>query len=139
MDQDQAQGPFSDDLVYPIYIDTNVLLDLLASLEGGFSVVEKVTTRAATTKDSESSANAGVGTEFGIPNVLNLLKVNVGGSVRRQAGQSSSQELERERYHTYGSLLYRLRLSLVEQDLIRQFDGTPESWDEIQPSDFVEL
>jgi hypothetical protein len=39
----------SDDLIAPIYVDTNVLLDLLASIEGGFSVVEKVTTRLATT------------------------------------------------------------------------------------------
>lgn len=31
------------DLIVPIYVDTNALLDLLASIEGGFSLVEKVT------------------------------------------------------------------------------------------------
>jgi len=126
-------------LVIPIYLDTNALLDLLASLEGGFSVVEKVTTRSATSRSSEGAIRAEGGTEFGIPNVLNLLKINVGASVGGKREKQSGEERETERYHTYGSLLYRLRASLDEQGLIKRFDGTDESWDSIQPSDFVEL
>lgn len=32
------------ELKIPIYLDTNLLLDLLASLEDGFSTVSKITT-----------------------------------------------------------------------------------------------
>lgn len=62
-------------LVVPIRIDTNALLDLLASIEDGFSIVEKVTPRTITTAGSDKSISAEAGTEFGIPNVLNLPKI----------------------------------------------------------------
>jgi hypothetical protein len=68
----------NDDLIIPIYIDTNALLDLLASIEGGFSVIEKVTTQSAQTKGIDREVKADTGTEFGIPNVLSILKLNLG-------------------------------------------------------------
>ncbi|MGB2694577.1 MAG: hypothetical protein WBD55_05250 [Dehalococcoidia bacterium] len=127
------------DLLIPIYIDTNVLLDLLASLEGGFSIVEKVTTRSASSQESERGARVEGGTEFGILNVLNLLKINVGGSLASKKGHETGEEREAERYHTYGSLLYRLRTTLIQQGLVKQFDRSEDSWQGLQPSDFVEL
>lgn len=70
----------SEDLILPVYIDTNALLDLLASIEGGFSLVEKVTSRSSVSTQGERTVAAGAGTEFGIPNVLSLLKIKLGGS-----------------------------------------------------------
>ncbi|ADL59047.1 DUF6414 family protein [Methanothermobacter marburgensis] len=52
----------------PIYLDTNALLDLLASMEDGFSTASKITT-----KENQSNANKISGdTSFGI-NVYSLL------------------------------------------------------------------
>jgi hypothetical protein len=127
------------DLIIPIYIDTNTLLDLLASIEGGFSFVEKVTSRRMENTVSDRSAKVEVGTEFGIPNVLNLLKMKIDGSAGRKKTEESSNQREVERYHTYGSLLYRLRGGLHDDQMIKRFDGTDESWDTIETSDFVEL
>jgi len=125
--------------VVPIYIDTNALLDLLASIEGGFSIVEKVTTRTITTAGSDKSISAGAGTEFGIPNVLNLLKIKLGGSLSSKEQRESGEEKEAERYHTYGSLLYRLRTFLDGKELIRRPCEDSEVWKTIEPSDFVEV
>ena len=41
------------DLAIPIYLDVSIMLDLLASIEEGFSVVERVTTRTTDTKTTE--------------------------------------------------------------------------------------
>ena len=128
----------SENLIVPIYVDTNALLDLLASIEGGFSVVEKVTTRNANTKELDRSVQAG--TEFGVPNILNMLKVNIGYASNWKKGEEAGQETEAERYHTYGSLLFRLRAYLQAENTIKQFDGANEEvWTSIQPSDFIEI
>jgi hypothetical protein len=113
-------------------------LVLLASIEGGFSAVEKVTTRSSSTSGSEKSASAQGGTEFGIPNVLSLLKINLDGSLALKKGQESGQQTETERYHTYGSLLFRLRSHLDDEKVIERLTDV-NSWDAIHPSEFVEV
>jgi hypothetical protein len=127
------------DLIIPIYIDTNALLDLLASIEGGFSVVEKVTTQSADARGIDRGVKAETGTEFGIPNVLSLLKLNLGYSADWKRAQEESQKMETERYHTYGSLFYRLREYLYGNSLIKRLGENQNNWDAIQPSDFVEI
>lgn len=127
------------DLIVPIYVDTNALLDLLASIEGGFSIVEKVTTRRITSTGSEKSASGEAGAEFGVPNVLNLLKVKLGGSLSSKKQQETGEEKEAERYHTYGSLLFRLRAFLDDKGLIKRPYESTEVWGTIVPSDFVEI
>lgn len=129
----------SKDLIIPIYIDTNALLDLLASIEGGFSIVEKVTTQTTGTKEISRGVKAETGTEFGIPNVLSLLKLNLGYSADWKKAEDEDQKRETERYHTYGSLFYRLREYLDSNSMIKRLDDTKDSLDTVQSSDFVEL
>jgi len=116
-------------LAIPIYLDTNVLLDLLASLEDGFSMIEKITTRQTASSGSEKS----VGTEFGIANVLNILKLGIRAYSKVDKSKNIGEERSSERYHTYGSLLSRLREKL--QSLIKTIDD----WEDIKTTDFVEL
>lgn len=125
-------------LLLPVYIDTNLLLDLLASVEDGFSLVEKVTTRATLASEQNKTVTAEAGTEFGIPNFLNLLKIKLGGSATSLKTADNAEEIQTERYHTYGSLLHRLRNYLDNQGLIKRFTGD-ESWDTIQGADFIEI
>lgn len=123
----------SHDLAIPIYLDTNTLLDLLASIEGGFSIVERITTRSADSKATELSGEAG----FGIANVLNLFKIDLKGSAAKTVGKQTGEERQTERYHTYGSLLNRLRSNLVESRLVKEIVDE-NSWNDIAASDFVE-
>jgi hypothetical protein len=129
----------NDNLIVPIYIDTNALLDLLASIEGGFSFVEKVTSRTSTSSEKEKSALAEAGTEFGIPNVLSLLKIKLGGTLSAKKGEEYGEERETERYHTYGSLLHRLRSYLEAENLVKKLDSKDDVWGSIEPSSFVEI
>ncbi len=127
------------ELIVPVYIDTNALLDLIASIEGGFSLVEKVTTRTTAITGSERSVSGEAGVEFGVPNVLNLLKLRLGSAWSSTKQRETGEEKESERYHTYGSLLHRLRSFLGESNFIKRPDESSGIWDEIVPSDFVEI
>ena len=128
-----------ESLVVPIYIDVNALLDLLASIEGGFSLVEKVTTSNITATVTDKSLSSKMGTEFGIPNVLSLLKIRFGTSLSSTKQSESNELKEAERYHTYGSLLYRLRSFLDNRRLIKRVSESDDIWNSIQSSDFVEV
>jgi len=79
------------------------------------------------------------GAEFGIPNVLSLLRINIGGTAEGRRSEDAGQQRESERYHTYGSLLYRVREMLAQRGIIKRFDGTAASWASFQTTDFVEL
>lgn len=134
------KSDMNKELIIPIYIDTNTLLDLLASIEDGFSLVEKITSREAHRKENERSIQGEGGTEFGIPNVLSLLKIRLGGSIGSRNSQERVSETQVERFHTYGSLLTRLREYLHENNMVSMSEGRMAVWwQEIQPSSFVEL
>jgi hypothetical protein len=133
-----SQGPDAKrglDLIIAIYLDTNALLDILGSIEDGFALVEKVTTQTSTSGTTERS----VGTEFGIPNILNLLKISIGASRATKQADESAEVRHLERYHTYGTLLYKLRSNLAELGLLKAIAGADRAWKEVRPSDFVEL
>jgi len=127
------------DLIIPVYIDTNALLDLLASIDNGFSLVEKITTRDTNASASEKSTSVDSGTEFGVLNILNLLKINFSGSTSNKSYYEVDREQQSERYHTYGSLLYRLRSILDKENMIKRPCDNTQKWDEIKTSDFVEI
>lgn len=132
-DETALSGPSQHDLAVPTYIDTGSLLDLLASLEGGFSMVERFTSQADDASSKETEAKG----EVGVSNVLSLLKLNLSGSRKAASSSSASSQVETERYHTYGSLLYRLRATLDDAGLIKRVPDT--EWADIAPSDFIEV
>ena len=113
----------NDELVIPVYLDTNVLLDLLATVEDGFKLVERVTTGQTSGKSTERSGDA----EFATPSLFNFFKVGFSGKLRRESDQGASETSEAELTHTYGSLLHRLRRYLVNEHLVRTL--TPETDD----------
>jgi hypothetical protein len=123
------------ELMIPVYLDTNALLDILASIEDGFAMVEKVTTRSSTADTTAKS----VGTEFGIANILNLLKISIGASKTRMQNDEKEEERHSERYHTYGSLFHKLRLSLIEKGLLKSTIEQDKALSMVGLSDFVEL
>lgn len=113
-------NPVAGELVIPVYLDTNVLLDLLATVEDGFSLVERVSSGKSTGRSSELSSEA----EFGTPSLFHFFKLGLSGKLGRSTTEGSSERAEAERTHTYGSLLHRLRRYLVEQGLVTSsFEG----------------
>jgi hypothetical protein len=118
-----------DELVIAVYLDTNVLLDLLATVEGGFSLVERVTSGHMRDTSSDRSASA----EFGAPGVLNFFKLGISGRLGRTATTGTTDTRESDVAHTYGSLLHRLRKYLLTQGLVHGLG------DVLTPGQFVEF
>lgn len=121
-------------LVVPVYLDTNALLDLLAAIEGGFSLVERLTTTEAAGVSRERVGDA----EFGVPRVLNLFKINMSTRLAKGIKEDSTTARESQLTHTYGSLLHRLRDFLIHDGFLK----TPLDQDQLaglQVGDFVEV
>ncbi|MBC7078813.1 MAG: hypothetical protein H5T92_11005, partial [Synergistales bacterium] len=60
-------------------------------------------------------------------------------SLSSKKQRETGEEKEAERYHTYGSLLYRLRSFLNDEEVIKRPYENSEVWETIEPSDFVEV
>jgi hypothetical protein len=104
----------ADDLLISVYLDTSALLDLLATIEDGFTLVERVTSGQSSGLSSERS----VAGEISSPGILNLFKVGLSGKLGRTKTEGSNESSEAELTHTYGSLLNRLRRYLVTDNLV---------------------
>ncbi len=126
------------DLIIPIYIDTNSLLDVVSTIEGGFNFVEKITSSNLNLKSSEKDFTSGGGTEFGIPNVLSLLKLNLNFQNKKQNTDGTNISSIAEKIHTYGSIFHRLREYLRENNLLNYLENI-EDWKKIEVSDFIEV
>lgn len=125
----------SKDLILPVFLDTNWLLDLFASLSDGFAFVEKFSSISSDLIENSKKGRF----EFGIANFLNLLKFGVGGSIEKNISDENRTTIEKSKYHTYGSLLFKLRDTLFEMDLIKRTNRPDFQWESLRPSDFVEI
>jgi len=110
----EASDAAAAELVIPVYLDTNVLLDLLATVEDGLSLVERVTSG----QTSGSASDRSGGAEFGTPSMFHFFKLGFSGKLGKSTNEGASETKESDRTHTYGSLLHRLRRYLIEEGLI---------------------
>lgn len=122
-----------NNLNIPIYLDTNLLLDLLASLEGGFSTAQKITTDTTDSKQESSSKNGNIGIGSGI-----LLRLNLEGSKEKSENKTEKQIAETEKYYTYGSMMNKLLDELHEKNLIKTLNNEKD-WENLNLYDFVEI
>ncbi|MGA7362191.1 MAG: hypothetical protein WBZ07_04460 [Candidatus Dormiibacterota bacterium] len=83
-------------------------------MEGGFRLVERVTTGQTSSRTAERSAEAEVAT----PGLLNFFKLGLSGKLGKSTSEGASETTEADRTHTYGSLLHRLRQYLIEESLV---------------------
>ncbi|NMC36388.1 hypothetical protein GYA49_05080 [Candidatus Beckwithbacteria bacterium] len=102
-----------------VYADSNLLFDTLASIDDGFSIMEEVKTVDENATSSDIKANLKAG--FSIPSVFNLFKIGADAELNsdREKSTNKSQESSQVRYHTLGSLLYKLVNSLEDQKLLQ--------------------
>jgi len=128
-----ADQAMSNELVITVYLDTNALLDLLATVEDGFTLVERVTSGTTDARTSERSGEA----SFGAPGVFNFFKLGLSGKLAKTTNATRDDKTESEVTHTYGSLLHRLRRYLIDEQLITTATG--QSLTEFQVGRFVEF
>lgn len=123
----------NNNLGIPIYLDTNTLLDLLASMENGFNVATTIETQSKVTNNKDSSKEG----NFGI-NFHTILNIGLKGTSKEGTENLQDQKDTTEKFHTYGSLMNRLIQNLHENEIIKSVDNE-QSWDKIKESDFIEL
>lgn len=110
----EQSDPMASELVIPVYLDTSVLLDLLATVEDGFSLVERVAAGLSTSRTSERNGEA----EIGMPSLLHFFKLGLSGKLGRSRSDGATETTEAEKTHTYGSLLHRLRRYIFNEGLV---------------------
>lgn len=123
----------ADKLIVPIYINEKIVLDMLAIIEDGFSMVSKVDYSEHIDENITKGAKAGFDTSATL--LSKLLKINISGELKNQKDEGSQRKLSEERVHTNVSLLSKLRSYLFEKELLK----TNLSISDISIGDFIEV
>jgi hypothetical protein len=124
----------STDLSIPIYLNQQVVFDLLAVLDDGFSRLSTIKTSSG-----ESETNKyGMGASIGVSNVFALLGVSFSGDRGKEKGSQEQTEINQERVHTPTSLFAKLRLRLQEMELLRSIDSS-DSLKNLTSGEFIEF
>ncbi|MEA4957221.1 hypothetical protein SDC9_08476 [bioreactor metagenome] len=117
----------------PIYLDIDLLLDLMASIDDGFTNVEKITTHDKQSENSEVSKGGNVGFSLG-----SFFKFGFDASKNDLKGKNSGINSEMEKYHTYGSMMNKLINKLQKMELIKHLNDDT-TWNNIEESDFIQI
>ena len=123
----------ADKLIVPIYINEKMVLDMLAIIEDGFSMVSKVDYSEHIDENTTKGAKAGIDTLT--PLLSKLLRIDISGALEHYKDEESQKKVSQERVHTNASLLSKLRSYLYEQDLLK----TNISISDIRIGDFIEV
>ena len=97
-------------LTIPLYLNTKIVFDMLATIEDGFSTVRNIQTSQNNSKEEIADAN------FGTNNIFSLLSVGVRGN--QKIDKENGEMVYEEKTHTTVSLFQKLRVQLEESKLI---------------------
>lgn len=112
-------------LTIPIYLNTKIVFDMLATIEDGFSEVKNIQTSKS--KNNEVGAEANIGAS----NLFALLSVGIKGTAKNS--NNTGETVSEEKTHTTVSLFQKLKSMLEEDAIIKR------EVDEFEVGDFVEL
>lgn len=102
----------TDCLTIPIYLNTKIVFDMLATIEDGFSEVKNIQT--SKNKNHEDDAEANIGTN----NLFAFLSVGIRGNHKVES--NNGQTVAEERTHTPVSLFQKLKKQLDDEKLIKR-------------------
>lgn len=117
------------DLIIPVYLDTKIVLDTLAIMEDGLSMVRSITTSESSTDNNRSTFDAKVGTK----NLFSLLKIGGEYNKNKEGSESASNIEKYEKTHTMVSLFATMKDNLNDSEQIK-FD-----FSSARTGDFIEL
>jgi len=124
------------DLCVPIYLNQQIVFDLLAILDDGFSNFSTIKTSNTETQ-SQSADAAG---SLGLSNVFALIGLSFKGGLSAQKGGQEQKEISQQKIHTPTSLFAKLKLMLEGSDIkmLKKIDSK-EQIKELRDGDFVEF
>lgn len=123
----------SEQLIVPVYINEKIVLDMLAIMEDGFSMVSQV--NYSEHKESDSSKKLDVGVSTSATILSKLLKINISGELAHTGSKGEEENVSKEKVHTNVSLLSKFRSFLVDEKILKtDFDVSKMS-----VGDFIEV
>ena len=123
----------SDQLIIPIYINEKIVLDMLAILEDGFSMVSQVSYSEHAENKSEQNIGFNTGTSASL--LSRLLKIDISAEASHEGASRSDNSLSKEKVHTNVSLLSKFRSYLVDDHVLK----TDFSVADVNIGDFIEV
>lgn len=123
-------------LVYPVYLDLNMMLGFLAALEGGYAAETEVTSREEQGSKQVLDGNLQAGAA-GLLSQFVRAEGRLGGEL--DAASSEFREARHVRRHNQASLFIRLRSHLQDARLVRNVDDMAADYDSIRRGDLIEF
>lgn len=123
----------SDRLIIPVYINEKIVLDMLAIIEDGFSMVSQINYTEHTENNSVQKADAEISTSTTL--LSKLLKIDVSGGLSHEGNRGKNENIIKEKVHTNVSLLSKFRNFLVEQKILK----SDLDFSKMQVGDFIEV
>lgn len=123
-------------LVLPVYLNEKVVLDMLAILQDGFSMVSEISTTSQESNDVSGTTKG----EMSSGSLLNrVLKIKLGAEVSGEKKQEEQWVSKKARFHTSASLFSEFRRQLIEHDMLTCMASDSLDIHEIQIGDFIEV
>lgn len=123
----------SDRLIVPVYINEKIVLDMLAIMEDGFSMVSQV--NYSEQKESNSAQKVSGSASTSATLLSKLLKINLSGELSHEGTSGENKNITTEKVHTNVSLLSKFRSYLIDQKILKQdYDMS-----EIEIGSFIEV
>lgn len=126
----------SDQLIIPVYLNEKTVLDMLAIMEDGFSMVSEVISSNQEASSTLGKLSGGVSTKAILDK---LLKIQLDGNFQKDKAASSEVGTKLEKVHTNVSLLSKFRSELIDGKLLAYKAGDKLDISKINAGDFIEL
>ena len=118
-------------LMIPVYINEKIVLDMLAIIEDGFSMVSQVNS-----SEQKESTKGQTGSVSASTSLLNkLLKIDLKGEISHTGNVGESENVSKEKVHTNVSLLSKFRTTLEKEKLL----DTSSDISNMKIGSFIEL
>ena len=122
-----------DRLIVPIYINEKIVLDMLAIMEDGFSMVSQINYTEHKENQSAQKVDAGVSTSGSILN--KLLRINISGELSHGGNKGENKSVVKEKVHTNVSLLSKFRGFLLKHKML----NSDFNFSKMKVGDFIEV
>ncbi|WP_278478577.1 DUF6414 family protein [Parvimonas micra] len=120
-------------LIVPIYINEKIVLDMLAIMEDGFSMVSQI--NYTEHKENHSAQNVGAGVSTSATILSKLLRINISGELSHAGNKGENESVVKEKVHTNVSLLSKFRGFLLEHKML----NSDFNFSKMKVGDFIEV
>ena len=125
-----------DQLIIPVYLNEKTVLDMLAIIEDGFSMVSEVSSSNQYSSTTDLKLGGGLSTKAILDK---LLKIQIDTNIEKEKSNNTTAETKSEKVHTNVSLLSKFRSELINDQLLSCTAESDLDISKIKTGDFIEL